>query len=106
MRHFADDWIKEWCDENGWTELVRERYNHYWAFPPGAVMPEPIPAQTLRSIKAKRGFCPEEKLWLAIAIFFSIIAIFLTFWLQSPMPIVFAFAFDAITVAGLEVEDI
>ncbi len=106
MRHFADEWIQEWCDEHGWTDLVQERYNHYWAFPPHAVMPEPIPSQTLRLIKAEKGFCFEEKLWLGMAIAVSFLAIFLSFGLKSPMPIVFAFAFDAITTARLEVEDI
>jgi hypothetical protein len=106
MRHFADEWIQEWCDEHGWTDLIRERYNHYWAFPPHAVMPEPIPSKTLRLIKAEKGFCFEEKLWLGIAIAVSVLAVGLTWGLRCPMPIVFAFALDAITAARLEVEDI
>ncbi len=54
MKHYSDEWIEEWCQENGWTDLFVERSNSYWAFPPGAVMPEPIPAQALRVIKAKK----------------------------------------------------
>lgn len=106
MRHFCDDWIREWCEDNGWTDLIIERYNNYWAFPPGAVMPEPIPSDVLRLIKATKGFCVEEKTWLLGAITVSVMAVILSYLLKSPMPIVLAFAFDAITAAKLEVEEI
>jgi hypothetical protein len=106
MRHFHDEWIQEWCDNHGWTELFRERYNHYWAFPPGAVMPEPIPSKALRVIKSEKGLSSDEQLWLIIALIISISAIALSYFLLCPMPIVFAFAFDAITCAQLEVEGI
>ena len=106
MKHFCDDWVQEWCEANGWTELFRERYNHYWAFPPNAVMPEPIPGQTLRLIKSQKGFCQEEKLWLAAALGFTFLGLVFTVVLKSPMPLVFAFVFGAITVAQLEVEQL
>jgi hypothetical protein len=106
MKHFCDDWIQEWCEENGWTDLFVERYNHYWAFPPNAVMPEPIPWKTLRFIKSKKGLCREERFWLAAAITVTILGATLTTLLKSPMPLVFAFAFGAITVAQLEMEDL
>jgi hypothetical protein len=106
MRHYSDRWIQEWCDTNGWTDLFIERYNNYWAFPPGAVIPEPIPPKTLRSIKAEKGLCPEEKVWLTTAGILSLMAVILSYVFKCPMPMVFAFAFDAITVAQLEVEEI
>ncbi|ELS03758.1 hypothetical protein Xen7305DRAFT_00034820 [Xenococcus sp. PCC 7305] len=106
MKHFHDDWIQEWCDNNGWTDLIRERYNNYWAFPPHAVMPEPIPRNVLQVIKDQKGFSSDEQLWLTCATVFSIVAIVLCFLMANPMPAVFAFAFDAITVAKLEVEGI
>ena len=105
MKHFADEWIKEWCEDNGWTDLVIER-NLYWAFPPGAVMPEPIPSGSLRMIKYNKGLCREEKLWLSAAGIMAISAAIISLFLKCPMPLVFAFAFDAITVAQLEVEEI
>jgi hypothetical protein len=38
--------IKEWCQKNNWTELAyREEEKKYYAFPPGAVMPVPVPNQ-------------------------------------------------------------
>ncbi len=106
MKHFQDAWIQEWCDSNGWTDLVRERYNHYWAFPPNAVMPEPIPGGVMRIIKQEKGLSSDEQVLIAIAISLSLVSAVLTYFLANPMPVVLAFAFDAITVAQLEVEDI
>ena len=106
MKHFCDDWIQEWCEDNGWTDLVKERSNNYWAFPPGAVMPEPIPSEVLRFIKATKGFCTEEKIWLMWAFALSAAAVVFSYIFKSPMPIVFAFAFDAVTAAKLEVEEV
>ena len=103
VKHFCDDWIQEWCQDNGWTDLFIERRD-YWAFPPGGVMPLPIPRETLLRIKAEKGFCVEEKLWLTIAGVVTIAAIILSYLLICPIPLVFAFAFTAITVASFEVE--
>ncbi len=104
MKHFSEEWIHEWCQLNGWTELYIER-SQYWAFPPGAVMPEPIPPQALKLIKAQRGLCGEERFWSIAAVVVTITAMILSYCLRSPMPMVLAFAFAAITVALLEVEE-
>lgn len=104
MKHFADEWVQEWCEENGWTDVFMERKDHYWAFPPGCVMPEPIPSEALYGIKAQKGLCSEEKRWLVAATGVSIFSAVLSILLKCPMPIVFAFGFGAITVAKLEVE--
>lgn len=69
-------------------------------------MPEPIPTKALRVIKAQKGLCGEERFWSISAVIVTIVATVLSYFLKSPMPIVFAFAFGAITVAILEVEDI
>ncbi len=103
VKHFCDDWIQEWCQDNGWTDLFIERRD-YWAFPPGGVMPLPIPRETLLRIKAEKGFCFEEKLWLTITSIVTVVAITLSYLLMCPIPLVFAFAFTAITVASFEVE--
>ncbi len=105
MKHYCHTWIEEWCEDNGWTDLFMERYNNYWAFPPGAVMPEPIPSQVLKLIKLEKGFTCEEKIWSALAFMCTIAAIASSFFFKCPMPLVFAFAFDAVTMAQLEVED-
>jgi len=104
MKHYCDEWINEWCRENGWTDLTFVAYN-YWAFPPNAVMPEPIPPQVLKLIKAKNGLSPEEKKWLMGAGIVTIISIIASLMMYCPMPLVFAFACNAVTVAILEVEE-
>ena len=106
MKHYADEWIQEWCQENGWTDLFIERYNNYWAFPPGAVMPEPIPSHTLRLIKASKGLSHQERIWSTTAVIVAILATVLGYMTKCPLPFVFAFAFGAVTVAQLEIEDI
>jgi hypothetical protein len=104
MKHYHEEWIREWCDRHGWTDLFIERNNNYWAFPPGAVMPEPIPAKTLRIIKVEKGFSIQERRLLTIAILTTLVSCVSSYLLKCPMPIIFAFAFDAITAAQLEVE--
>lgn len=105
MNRYAIEWIEAWCEENGWTELFVERRNNYWAFPPGGVMPEPIPVHVLKLIKAEKGLTFEETLWSMSAVIGTVIALFSTLWLQSPMPLVLAFALNAITVAQFEPDD-
>ncbi|BDA39881.1 hypothetical protein [Candidatus Atelocyanobacterium thalassae] len=106
MKHFQDEWIQQWCEQNGWTDLTKESYISYWAFPPGAVMPEPIPFDILRSIKDNNGTCVEEKFWLSFAIILSVASVFFSYWLKNPVPVIFAFAFDAFISAKLEFEEI
>ena len=101
MKHYSDVWIQEWCQLNGWTDLYIER-THFWAFPPGAVMPEPIPPEALRWIKAQKGLSGEERGWSIAAVVFTVIAAIMSYVFKSPMPMVLAFAFGAITVALLE----
>ncbi|AKG24662.1 hypothetical protein [Calothrix sp. 336/3] len=105
MKHYRHEWIEEWCQENGWTDLFEERSNNYWAFPPGAVMPEPIPYQVLRLIKSEKGMTCEERFWSIVAVMATMLGAFVTFWLKCPIPLVAAFALNAVTVAQLEVED-
>jgi hypothetical protein len=31
MKKFCTEWIQEWCQENGWTDLFTVR-REYWAF--------------------------------------------------------------------------
>ncbi|MDB9495983.1 hypothetical protein PN441_07325 [Spirulina major CS-329] len=105
MKHYSDHWITEWCADNGWTELFQERPGHYWAFPPGAVMPEPIPSSVLRSIKAAKGWCEEERLVVWTGAIAALVSLVLSYFTHSPMPLVFAFACGAVMSALLEVEE-
>jgi hypothetical protein len=105
MKHYHLEWIAEWCQDNGWTDLFEERRNNYWAFPPGAVMPEPIPTKVLRLIKSQKGMTLDEKFWSVSAVVGTIAAVISTYVLKCPMPLVLAFAFDAVTAARLEIEE-
>lgn len=74
----------------------------YWAFPPHAVIPMPIPDDVLRSLKDQYGLSPQEKVWCAAAWIVGGMGIALTYWLECPIPLVAAFAFCAITVAQMD----
>lgn len=105
MKHFCDQWIQEWCFENGWTDPVMEPLNHYWAFPPGGVMPQPIPSDVLRGIKSRNGLSQHEKMWTATAIAFAVVMAWLSYVLKCPMPLIAGFAYGAFVAAGLEVDE-
>jgi hypothetical protein len=101
MIKYSYQWVKEWCDENGWTDLFIERY-HYWAFPPGAVMPVPVPTPVLEAIRSQRGWTLGERIWISAAIGFTIAGASLGYLTSSPMPFIGAFAFCAVVVGLLE----
>ncbi|MBE9182209.1 hypothetical protein IQ268_26950 [Oculatella sp. LEGE 06141] len=105
MNHFCDEWIQEWCFDNGWTDPFKDR-SQYWAFPPHGVMPLPIPVQALRLIKSQKGFSVDEQRWCLAAIATAIFAAASSYVLASPMPLVAAFGFCAFTVAQMDVEEI
>jgi hypothetical protein len=104
MNHYCDEWVQEWCDAHGWTDLFRERLE-YWAFPPNAVMPLPIPLQALQLIKQEKGLSPDEQTWCLLALVLTTLSAASSYFFFSPMPLVAAFAFCAITAARLEVEE-
>ncbi|MBW4542642.1 MAG: hypothetical protein KME43_26460 [Myxacorys chilensis ATA2-1-KO14] len=101
MNHYCDQWISDWCTDNGWTDWFRER-SSYWAFPPNAVMPVPIPTPVLRAIKVEKGLSFDERIWCLMALVSVILGLLGTCLLASPMPLVFAFVFGAIAVARME----
>ncbi|MEA5470613.1 hypothetical protein [Spirulina sp. 06S082] len=104
MRHYQQQWIDEWCMENGWTDLYRERSGNYWAFPPHAVMPEPIPSSILKTIKSHKGWCREEQVVIGTAVLSTLGSIGLSFFFKCPIPMVFAFGIGAIASALLEMD--
>lgn len=101
MNKYCIDWIQEWCCENGWTDLFVER-REYWAFPPHAVMPMPIPADALHTIKLEKGLSVPEKIWFGTAWLATLGSVVLSYSLECPMPLVAAFAFCALIVARTE----
>ncbi len=101
MNKYCKAWIEEWCRDNGWTDPFKERKS-YWAFPPHAVMPLPIPTQDLQVLKARKGMSPQERLWCAAAWVAAVTGAALVYLLESPMPLVMAFGFCAIIFAQMD----
>ncbi|MEB3225957.1 MAG: hypothetical protein VKJ86_09155 [Synechococcus sp.] len=104
MRHYYDEWIQEWCEQNDWTDPMLVSANFYWAFPPNGVMPEPIPGEILRLIKSEKGLTQDEKLSLGLAVMISLAASIFTYCWHCPLPLIVAFGFSAVTAARLEIE--
>lgn len=104
MRHYSDEWLLEWCAENGWTDLYQERPDHYWAFPPGAVMPQPIPNSVLYDIKNTKGWCAQERFLVGLGWAIAALSVLMIGLMRSPFPLVLVFVDGAIVSALLEVE--
>lgn len=103
MNKYSMEWINEWCSDNGWTDPFQER-KEYWAFPPCAVMPLPIPHEALQVIKAKKGLSPEEKGWSVLAWSVAVICAVMGVWAETPMPFVAAFAVCAVIFGMMDDE--
>lgn len=101
MKRYAKPWIQEWCQEQGWTDLFLERYR-YWAFPPGAVLPQPIPLNVLQEIKLRQGLSPLERWCYSLATGITLASGLATYCLNSPLPLVLAFTACALVVAYLD----
>lgn len=43
-KHEVEQEAKRWCSHQGWSDLVWHQ-GCFWAFPPGAVMPLPVPSR-------------------------------------------------------------
>lgn len=90
-----------WCQEHGWTDLFVEQYQ-YWAFPPGGVMPLPLPSQALQLIELPTAISPQQRRlqWLALAI--ALVTTGLSCWYQSLMPLLVGFSTCALLIAAQE----
>ncbi len=103
MKRYTRQWIEDWCAEHGWTDLFLERY-FYWAFPPGAVMPQPIPLNALRAIKQKKGLSPVERVCYGVAGGGTFLAGLFTYGSGCPLPLILAFCVAALAIAYLDDE--
>lgn len=88
----------DWCDDHGWTDLFIEQYQ-YWAFPPGGVMPLPLPPQALKSADLDRRLTPHQSKLHGLAIGVGLTSTLLSYILQSPLPLVFGFSLCALAIA-------
>lgn len=101
MNHYCEQWIADWCEENGWTDYF-EQQSSYWAFPPQAVMPTPIPIQVLRSIKVKEGLSLDEKQWCVLAIVTLVTGLVISAMTAEPVAGMLGFAGCAAIVGRLD----
>ena len=101
MKKYAYQWVQDWCNEHGWTDLFLERY-HYWAFPPGSVIPQPIPFDVLHAIKQEKGLSPTERRWYSLGVSMAALAGVASYCLNTPLPLVLAFSLCAFTIAYLD----
>jgi hypothetical protein len=93
------EYLQRWCQEHGWTDLFMEQ-RQFWAFPPGAVLPLPIPAYAFEGFQHNR-LSGRSLLLNAAAVVFTLGGICLTALTYSPMPLLSAFAISTIIVALL-----
>ena len=103
INHYCEQWIADWCQDHGWTDYFRES-SAYWAFPPQAVMPCPLPDRALKSIKADKGLSLSEKQWFSIALLSLVSGTTLSFAINQPLPLILGFAFCAIVVGQIDDE--
>lgn len=96
--------VLDWCNQNGWTDLFVECYR-YWAFPPGGVIPEPLPADVVGSFASERSLSTEAKCWYGATILTATLAAFASFYWNSMMPVTTVFVFAALVLAKLDEEE-
>jgi hypothetical protein len=104
MVKYSQEFAIAWCQENGWTDFFTAQYR-YWAFPPGAVMPLPLPAPALQILSTPKVLTAKEKLAYGIASVAGLVAISGTYWMNSPMPLVLGFTICAIAFAAIDDEN-
>ncbi|PMB38339.1 hypothetical protein CEN40_25905 [Fischerella thermalis CCMEE 5205] len=74
--------VKKWCQENGWTDLFVQK-KRFYAFPPSAVIPLPIPTEVMGKITRD---VHRRNIFFLIILFIQIVIILntmfdLPFWL-------------------------
>ena len=68
-------------------------------------MPVPIPSDVLQAIKAEKGLSDQEQVLSFAVLGAGLMAVVLTYFAHSPMPLVAEFAFAALAVAALDSTD-
>lgn len=94
---YSLDVARAWCQENGWSDLFIEQYR-LWAFPPGGVMPLPLPECALEEITFNPELGPREILSQALVFTAAVGSILTSFATHSPVVLVVGFAACAIAV--------
>jgi hypothetical protein len=93
--------IHQWCQAHDWTDLFFEQAQ-FWAFPPGSVMPMPIPARALEGFAANHEMPLKTRLLNGTCLGTALGASILTVLTLSPLPLLLAFGCCTVTVALLD----
>lgn len=78
-----------------------EQYQ-YWAFPPGGVMPLPLPTEGLQFIELPVALSAQQRRLQILALAIALITMGLSGWLQSLFPLVIGFSCCALLMAAQE----
>lgn len=99
MPEALTEYVNRWCNTHGWTDLFIERYE-YWAFPPGGVMPTPIPGSVMEAFAESQA---QRSTWAyGSTLFVALVAAITSYWQQSPMPLTCGFCVGTMLVAFFE----
>lgn len=101
MTHPLYPYLSQWCRDNGWTDLFVERYQ-FWAFPPGSVLPLPLPSAVLEDIHSQHYHRLKYSVSYAAIVVGIMLATGLSVLAHSPMPVIAMFAVSAIAVGILD----
>lgn len=74
----------------------------FWAFPPGSVLPVPVPTHAIEGFYSTREMLPQVGLLNLFSVGVTLGAVLLTVVTLSPVPLLLAFGCCAIAVAILE----
>jgi len=72
MNNLTNTRIQKWCKNSGWTDLFVQE-GQFYAFPPGAVIPLPVPTEAIKLAKTLREIMADnlKKILLIIVHFIS-----------------------------------
>lgn len=98
---YHPQWITDWCEEHGWTDVFVE-CRQFWAFPPGAVLPQPIPLDVLIAIKKDQGMSPLEWQSCSVLLGLLLLAIAIAWHWTTPLPLLSLFGLMTGWVAWLD----
>jgi hypothetical protein len=101
MSRVLHQYIQQWCQAHGWTDLFVEQ-RQFWAFPPGSVLPVPVPTYALEGFYSAYEMTPQVGLLNLSSMGVTLGAVLLTVVTLSPVPLLVAFGYCAIAVALLE----
>lgn len=76
--------IQKWCQSNRWTELFTQK-GQYYAFPPGAVIPLPVPTEAIEEAKITQERKVHNSKQLLSTILSSLAVIVLTDFFGLPL---------------------